>query len=291
MRNSPVVFPRPRQCVPPDGDWQLQAPPGAPGTARQGNTRIIMLVNDGGTATQQRAPGHDRPFTAPSGAAEHGRLSAATRAPGADVPPASTAGAPGQYRLSAAHQAPGHDRPRAALRATRRDRPSAATRAPGADVPCSTTERAPGQHRLRAVANATVARPAGHPRLRQEGLPHTPANPRTLIYPHTHRIYRHSRESGNPLPLSIAPRWRGGRGVRPSTHPTTHQVQPAIQVPPHPRPCSTAARGLHRHHPSRAPPTLARPRHSPSLPGRGPGGRSALLPLSKCWRGGWGVRH
>ena len=30
---------------------------------------------------------------------------------------------------------------------------------------------------------------------------------------------RHSRESGNPHPLFIAPRWRGGQGVRPAPHP------------------------------------------------------------------------
>ena len=369
-----------------------------------------MLVNDGGTATQPRAPGHDRPFTASAGAAEHGRLSAASTAPGADVPPATPAGAPGQYCLCAAHLAPGHgsplaskagapcrdrlraahlapgherphvalpatwpgrpsaatrapgadvppaipaeapgqyclcaahlapghERPHVALPATWPGRPSAATRAPGADVPPATPAEAPGQHRLRAVANATVALPAGQPRLSQEGLPHNPANPRTLIYPHTHQhtapthtrrshsLIRHSRESGNPrppvltggpqggyapatrpIPLSFlhsrsstsslrpspqsSPRptpskaeihplskcWRGGRGVRS----TFHQVQPAIQVPPHPRPCSTAATGLHRHHPSRAPPTLARrspTRASPYSPspnvGEGAGG-------------------
>ena len=79
----------------------MQDHPGAPGTARQGSTRTIVSTNDGGKATQPRAPGHERPHAA-SRAARHGRLSAATGAPGADVPPATTAGAPGQYRLSAA---------------------------------------------------------------------------------------------------------------------------------------------------------------------------------------------
>ena len=109
-----------------------------------------MLVNDGGTATQPRAPGHERLFAALR-AAKHGRLSAASTAPGADVPPATTAGAPGQYCLRAAHLAPGHERPRAALRAPRHGRPSAATRAPGADVPPAIPAGAPGQYRLRAA--------------------------------------------------------------------------------------------------------------------------------------------
>ncbi len=234
-----------------------------------------MLVNDGGTATQPRAPGHDRPFTASAGAAEHGRLSAASTAPGADIPRAEVARAPGQYCLCAAHLAPGHERPHAALRAAWHDRPRAATRAPGADVPPATPAEAPGQHRLRAVAIATVALPAGQPRPRQEDLPRVPANPRTLTHSlahhtttHAHALYRRatryaqSRERDNP-PLSKC--WRGaggearlppspgacsggglGRGRRP-THPTTNQVQPAIQyrptrglAPPRPR-ASTAS--------------------------------------------------
>ena len=301
-----------------------------------------MLVNDGGTATQPRAPGHERPFTTSTGAAKHGRPSAATRAPGADVPPAIPAEAPGQYRLRAApsvpvldrsrlvQTAPGHGRPLAASSdVVGHDRPRATLTAPSVDVPLATTAGAPGQHRLRAVANATVALPAGQPRLRQECLPRVPANPRThthsLAHQHTahtrtrrsHSLNRHSRFRGNPRPpvltggaqegyalatlpiplsflhsssstssLQLAPQsiamhtpdhranspslegrgrglgpprspllplskcWRGGRGVRS----TSHQAHPAIQVPPHPRPCSTAHTGLSHHHPSRAPP-------------------------------------
>ena len=152
--------------------------------------------------------------------------------------------------------------------------------------PPATTAGAPGQHRLRAMANATVALPAGQHRLRQEGLPHNPANPRTPTYPHTHQhtapnhtLYRRptrdtlSRESKNP-PLSTM--WRGAGGEAISS-PTTHQVHPAIQVPPHPRPCSTADTGFHRSHPSRAPPrppaeNLPRSAHSPlRMLERGPG--------------------
>ncbi len=132
----------------------MQDHPGAPGTARQEHTRTIVSTNDGGVATQPRAPGHERPRAALR-AAQHGRLSAASTAPGADVPPATTAGAPGQHRLRAALQAPGHERPHAASSdAARHGRPSAATRAPGADVPPATAAGAPGQHRLRAAQRA-----------------------------------------------------------------------------------------------------------------------------------------
>ena len=332
-----------------------------------------MLVNDGGTATQPKAPGHDHPFTASAGAAKHGRLRAAhlapgqerplaalcaarpdrpraaPRAPGADIPPATTAEAPGQFRLRAAHLAPGHERPLAASSgAAGRDRPSAAPRAPGADVPLATPAEAPGQHRLRAVpsvpvsdrsrpaqmapghnrplaasadvagrdrpcatlmapdadvppaitaeapgqhrlsavAIATVALPAGSHRLRQEGLPRTPANPRTPTHLSAHQdtADHHTDYSQAALSLCIAGGLPGGQpflpspnvgegpGVRPVSpspgacsggglgrgqrlaHPFTHQVQPAIQVPPHPRSCSTAVTGFLRHHPSRAPP-------------------------------------
>ena len=79
---TPLSFPHPPPICPPDGDWQMQDLPGAPGTARQGRTRIIVLTNDGGNATQPRAPGHERPLAAKR-AARHGRLSAA---PTATVP-------------------------------------------------------------------------------------------------------------------------------------------------------------------------------------------------------------
>ncbi len=367
---------------PPDGDWQLQVLPGAPGTARQGPTRIIMLVNDGGVATQPRAPGHDRPRAASSDAARHGRPRATPRAPGADVPPAIAAGAPGQHRLRAVPQvldharsdarhqrAPGHDRPlaassdverhdrpRATLRAPgadvplattagapgqhrlraaqrtqdhfrscsvptapghgrplaassdveRHDRPCATPMAPGADVPLASTAGAPGQHRPRAVAIATVALPAGLRRLRQEGLPHNPANPRThqdtaqhrAAFSHTSR-YTQSRASSNP-PLSTW--WRGAGGEDRHLPPLssgrsqpTHQVHPAIQVPPQPRSCSTAHTGFFAQHPSRAPPPSRHcgagrnpgpciaPGHradSPSLQG---GGRGVGPPSTPTW--------
>ncbi len=207
----------------------MQVHPGAPGTARQGRTRIIVSTNDGGKATQPRAPGHGRPPAAQR-AAGHGRLSAALRAPGADVPPATTVGAPGQYCLSAALQAPGHGRPLAIT----------------AGVPC--------RDRLSAAPIATVSLPAGLRRLCQGFLPRVPANPRTLIYPHSHH--------------------------------TTYQVHPAIHVPPHPRSCSTADTGFLRQNPSRAPPRRPRqpPRPSLALRPHSPRPRRlpALLPLPPC---------
>ena len=235
-----------------------------------------MLVNSGGNATQPRAPGHDRPRAA-SHAARHGRLSAATRAPGADVPLATTAGAPGQYCLSAALRAPGHGRPLAAPRAAGHDRLSAELRAPGADVPPAIAAGAPGQHRLSAAPIATAPVPAGLRRLRQECLPRVPANPRTLIYLHSHHTassFPRQRKSGH-VPTNavgaqhvapVPPRGGGttggpnGRPSRPASAgaaATTHQVHPAVQVPPHPRSCSTACTGFPLHHPSRAPPTTA----------------------------------
>ena len=281
----------------------MQDHPGAPGTARQGTTRTIVSTNRGGKATQPRAPGHERPLAASSGAAGHGRLSAATRAPGADVPPATTAGAPGQHRLSAAPRAPGHGRPLAntagtpcrdrlsavppapdrdrsrarhtmapghgrplaALSAARHDRPCATLMAPGADVPPATTAGVPGQHRLSAMAIATAPVPAGLRRLRQGVLPRTPATPNTLTYPHSHRDTAQNRESGKPRPPvttggapgGYAPKTQAAYSQTPTrllAHNTTHQVHPAIQVPPRPRSCSTACTGFLRQHPSRAPP-------------------------------------
>ena len=262
-----VVFPHPPLICPPDGDWQLQDHPGAPGTARQGRTRTIVSTNDGGKATQPRAPGHERPRAAPR-AARHGRLSAALRAPGADVPLAMTAGAPGQHCLSAAPRAPGHERPLAAQRAAGRDRLSAALRAPGADVPLATTARAPGQHRLRAAPIATVPSPAGLRRLRQGVLPRVPANPRTLTYPHSHRINRRSHASGNPRPPVAT-----GGGHRGATHRQPALRMPTLPCTDHPaQPIKCILPSRYRRARGLAPPrvrassTSTLPAHPPRLP-------------------------
>ena len=207
----------------------MQDHPGAPGTARQESTHIIVSANDGGTATQPRAPGHERPHAALR-AARHGRLSAASTAPGADIPPATTAGAPGQYCQSAAPRAPGHGRPLA------------------------TKAGVFGHDRLSAASTATAPSPAGLRRLRQVILPRTPATPNTLTYPHAHFIVSSLRRKPQSTPSPGACSGGGlGRGRLP-THPTTHQVHPATQVPPRPRPCSPACTGFRLRHPSRAPP-------------------------------------
>ena len=156
--------------------------------------------------------------------------------------------------------------------------------------PPATTAGAPSQQRPSAAPIATVALPAGQHRLRQEGLPRVPANPRTQTYLHTHRDTAHTHMTSDqslPSPC-IAGGLQGGQpflpsppcgegpGVRPAfpspgacsggglgrgqrlAHPTTHQVHPAIQVPPQPRPCSTAATGFYT--PAPLPrPTLAHP--------------------------------
>ena len=235
-----------------------RAPPGR-------KVHIIVSTYNGGTPTQPRAPGHERPHAALR-AARHGRLSAAATAPGADIPPATTAGAPGQYCQSAAPRAPGHGRPLAI------------------------TAGVFDHDRLSAAPIATVAPPAGHHRPHQEGLPYTPANPRTLTHSSAHQDtahdyttnshhlnshsclpHRHSRESGNPRPPVPTGGPQGGYApaTRRLSHPTTHQAHPAIQVPPRPRPCSTADTGFSFNHPSRAPPLPA-----------------PQLPLSTWWRGG-----
>ena len=242
----------------------MQDHPGAPGTARQESTHIIVSTYDGGTATQPRAPGHERPFAALR-AAKHGRLSAASTAPGADIPLATTAGAPGQYCQSAALRAPGHGRSLAiAAGAPCHDRLSAAPRAPADDAAPAIAATVPNHHRPSAAPIATVSSPAGLHRLRQEGLPRTPATPNTLIYSYPyHTVSSLRREPQYPsrpaaghhvAPSPGACSGGGlGRGQLPA-HPTTHQVHPAIQVLPHPRFCSTAATGGLRQHPSRAPP-------------------------------------
>ena len=239
-----------------------------------------MLVNHGGIATQPRAPGHERPCAALR-AARHGRLSAASTAPGADVPPATTAGAPGQYCLSAALRAPGHGIPLAiAAEAPCRDRLSAALRAPGADLLLASTAKAAGQHRPSAAPLATVSSPAGQHRLRQEGLPRVPANPRTLTCPPAHRDTTYNHATHPPPSQPSFPRTREPPSPRRNGGTTGG---PAPVHPPsascHPGPAPPAVL-LHRGHGLPTPPlprtpAVARPRYSPSLLGRGPGGRSA----------------
>ena len=146
-----------------------------------------------------------------------------------------------------------------------RDRLSAALLAPGAVVSSAVTAEAPRLHRLSAAPIATVALPAGPHRLRQEGLPHTPANPRTLTHSpahqhtahdyttNTHHLnshsclpHRHSRESGNPRPPVPTGRPQGGQrpvrslpwsllrgraGEGATTHPPSASCHPSTALP------------------------------------------------------------
>ena len=245
--------------------------PGAPGTARQGRTGTSVPTDSGGVATQPRAPSHERPLAAQR-AAGHGWLSAALEAPGDDEPLTTTARAPGHDCLSAVPRTPGHGRPLAAQRAAGRDRLRVAFGAPGDDVPLATTAGAPGHDRLSAVLIATVPLPAGVSRLRQVILPRVPANPRTLTYSQSHQdtakyratnsqapTYPQSRSTASSFPRKREsinrPSQAGSAGATaPTARSTTHQVHPAVQVPPRPRSCSTAGAGFSPQPHPRAPP-------------------------------------
>ena len=90
--------------------------------APAGSSRSIMPADNGGVATQPRAPGHDEPLATPAWAPGHGRLCASHCAPGHDQPPAAQS------------SVPGHDRPRAALATvSAHDRPHVTHPPPGHD--------------------------------------------------------------------------------------------------------------------------------------------------------------
>ena len=160
--------------------------------------------------------------------------------------------APGHIRPCAASMpmAPGHIRPRAASmpKALGHNRPRAASMASPGHADAGCGPASAG----RRVPLTTAPVPAHASRLLRIVLLRVAATPRTFTYPQSHA--------------------------------TTHQVHPAIQVPTRPPP-ATAGTGVPRQRHSRAPPPPIR--HPPSLPGRGPGGRSARLPsLGACSRGG-----
>ena len=116
----------------------------------------ILPANSGGVATQQRAPGHERPRTASSDAARHGRLSAASTAPGYAVPRAITVRAPGHDCQSAAHRAHDHFRSRPAPRAPGQHRLSAVPAAPDHNRSAARHQRAPGHERPRTASSDTA---------------------------------------------------------------------------------------------------------------------------------------
>ena len=240
------------------------------------------------------APGHDRPCAALH-AAWHGRPSAATRAPGADVPPAIPAEAPGQYCLRAVAIAT------VALPAgLHRLRQVILPRTPA--TPNILTH--PHFHQDTAHTHTVYRRATRYAQSR----PHPPIPAKASIHPSPHGGEGPGVRPTNPSPCTAggpqggqimspassllrklqssprpvsdhrvdSPSLAGkGPGVRFRPLPTTHQVHPAIQVPPRPRSCSTAGTGFLRQHPSRAPPTTACRKPTPARPS----------PLSTWWRG------
>ena len=169
------------------------------------------------------------------------------------------------------------------------DRPRATPRAPGADVPLATTAGAPGQRRLRAMATATVALPAGQHRLRQEGLPRVPANPRTLTYPHSHHLNRHSRASGKPRPPGRGDH-RGATHRQPALR--TPMLTPSWEATNHPS--SASCHPGYRPTCGLAPPRV-RASHAnaihaprPCLPAENQPTLVRASPLSTWWRGAGG---
>ena len=188
--------------------------------------------------------------------------------------------APDHHRSSAAPmpKAPGHIRPGAAPM----------PKAPGHIRPCAASmPMAPGHirppRRVHAQGVGPRPTPAPRPWRRQATL--------------TLAVAR--RAPGRRVPLTIAPvpahasrllqvvLLRVAATPRtltdPLSHATTHQVHPAIQVPTRPPPATAGTGGPRQRH-SRAPPPPVR--HPPSLPGRGPGGRSARLPSPGACSGG-----
>ena len=127
------------------------------------------------------------------------------------------------------------------------------------------------------MANATVALPAGQRRLRQEGLPRVPANPRTLTYPRSHRDTAHTRTKYSrafPSPCA-AGGLQGGQVVS-----TASSLRRKPQSSPRPPP--VAAR-------TPLPWSLLRGRVREGVTNHWPL-PTALLPLATWWRGGRGVR-
>ena len=268
----------------------MQDYPGAPGTARPGNPGTAVPAACGGAAVLLLPPAwdHIRPRATPLPLAPDPTRSGATPLPQAlDLTRSGAASLP---------QASGHVQPGAAPMAL-----------PGhADAGCGPVSAGP------SVPLTTAPVPAHLGRRLRIVLRRVTATPRTLTAPLSHRLDRHSPASGHPRPpaatggppAGYTPATRAAYSKTPtdwSSHSTPQAVHPAVQLPTRPPP-ATAGTGLPRAPHSRAPPTTDEhlilphneiasaapscPRHSPSLPGRGPEGRPARLPLSKCWRGG-----
>ena len=246
-----------------------------------------MLVNSGGIATQPRAPGHDRPFTASAGAVRRGmavcvpprghRVLTYPRPPrpGRRV---STVCVPPIWHRVRSDPAPPCVRRGLAVRVPPRGHrvltyPRPLRPGRRVSIVCVPWRLPPWPCRPASAGRARRACPTPLPIPASQT--YSSAHQDTA---HTRTVYHlttwsaQSRESRNP-PLSTW--WRGAGGEDCNLFPPSggrpllsNQVHPAIQVPPHPRPCSTAAGGFPLHHPSRAPPAScpAFPRERASTP-------------------------
>ena len=214
----------------------MQDYPGAPGTARPGNPGTAVPAACGGAAVLPLPPAPDP------------HRSRATPTP----LPLPLAPDHNRSRATSLPQASGHVRPGAASMAS-----------PGhADAGGGPASAGP------SVPLPTAPVPAHPSRLLQGVLLRVTATPHTLTYPLSLRLNRHSPASGQPRPPvategppgGYTPATRAAYSEAPTDRPsplTTHQVYPAVPVPPRP-PLATASAGLPRHRHSRAPPLAAR---------------------------------
>ncbi len=195
----------------------------------------ILPANSGGIATQQRAPGHERPRPASADAARHGRLSAASTAPGADIPRAPSARAPGQYCQSAAPRAPGPDVLLATTaRVLRHDRLSAAQPVSEHNRSGTTLAAASVPHR----SHVSLPPAAGHDRSRR--VPVAAGSPSASVtHPTTQEVQRLLQATTMPLldaaakSMAAGPRTRTMKkaGKEHSRHHHHPRVRPSKPVP------------------------------------------------------------
>ena len=257
-----------------------------------------------------RAPGHDVPLVTVARAPGYGRPCAAHIVPDHQRSHRAPMAPPGHALASAGTSVPSTTAPLPArVSRLHQERLSSITATPN-------TLTHPQSHRL----NCHYRRLNRHSRSR-----HNPRPPVATGGPQGGDVPRSHRHSANHClastpPLYMVERGPGGeeshttRPIHPSRlqpRPVAHHRPPPACIPPpsrvparHPPPRPRASRANPTPAPLRPRPlpwSLLRGRaregargrrvDSPSLPGKGPGVRSTLLPLSKCWRGGRGVRN
>ena len=263
---------RPRTALRAARHGRLSAAATAPG-ADVPRTTTVRAPGQYCLSAAHWAPGHGRPLASTAGVPVHDRLSAVFLAPGPDAPRASTAPVSGQDRLRATRIATA---PRLAGQSRRRQ--GSLPRVPA--TPNTLTY--PLAHRL----NRHSRRPTRHSRASGNPRPLTGVGKRVapaktgavgarhaVPLPWVPSAWAPSSNQSLPLSDPRPPVATGGPPGRyaPATgsagtrtpryapaHFTIHHVQPALQVPPGPQCCSTAAMGTRRQHPSRAPPPQRR---------------------------------